>query len=265
MGRKKIERPARSSKLQRPALWIAVGILAASFLADAADTLRPGDAKPVLLLRHVPSVEVVPRQLRPDFDVRLSREPLTTQSLAHVRVLCLGQPPRDTASSRPPPASISAAEVEPLMNFIDTGGAVLFFTRPSAGEDAPPRPEDRFLQGFGLTVGPVRIGPKTQRLPETNPLLGGLRWSASSLHVLDTSETSPLAGAVSVANDLAQKPVLPGGKDFSGVIMIWGQHGRGRLAVMADEGALPSSTSTAPQADNAEILRRLFGWLESGR
>ena len=176
--------------------------------ARAADTPRPAGHKPVLLLRHAAKPEILTPLLREDFDVRLSHGPLTTQSLAQVRVLCLLQPARDAAPSRPAPESISASEIQVLANFIDAGGGVLFFTRPPAGEDAPPRPEDKLLHRFGVTVSPARIGLKTQRLPTTNPLLGGLRWSATGLHTLDTSENSPLESPVLVMNDLQQNPEI---------------------------------------------------------
>ena len=45
--------------------------------------------------------------------------------------------------------------------------------------------------------------------------------------------------------------------------MIWGAHGKGRLAIVADESAFSEDAPSKPGSDNAELLRRLTRWLRS--
>ncbi len=90
------------------------------------------------------------------------------------------------------------------------------------------------LMPLGIVQGDRRTGAKALRMPGTNPLLGGLLWNTGGITLMDTEESPELSNPVIVPNDLGQPPKSPRAPDFAGIAMIWGDRGRGRIAVLGD-------------------------------
>src|SRR5256885_3956565 len=116
------------------ALALALGAETASGPAGLA---AEPHTKPVLLYsryynaegenRYLPegAYKQVMQRLRDDFDVRIHNKPLTTKTLADVKLLLIANPSDQAVGNHPPPPHVSAADIKALTGFVKNGGGLI--------------------------------------------------------------------------------------------------------------------------------------------
>src|SRR5437867_12908949 len=94
-------------------------------------------AKPVLLYsryynaegenRYLPdgTYKEVLKNLRDDFEVRVSAKPPTPETLAGVKLLLIANPNDKPVGNHPPPPHVSAADIKTLTGFVEQGGGLI--------------------------------------------------------------------------------------------------------------------------------------------
>src|ERR1051326_217134 len=110
--------------------------LLSSFLMDLAAADSPVK-KPVLFYnrhynalgeaRYLPdgTYKEILTRLAAEFDVRVHSQPLNPQSLAGVKVLLIANPSDKAVGTNPPPAHVTAADIETLDEFVRKGGGLI--------------------------------------------------------------------------------------------------------------------------------------------
>jgi hypothetical protein len=254
------------------AITAAAGLAAAVFLC-AADAQENVIKQPVLLCSLVgasptstrpaklPGHDYALRLLEAEFDVRVIAGPPGSASLADVKVVWLVPASGGATASATP-------DFAALLQFVEAGGGLFVLAEPSSANDAAAKLLEPLLRRLGVLVNPARIGPKTFLIPTTCPEIGGLCWAFDQAHPLEVEDGGPLLPPVLVRNDLAQRPKQTGAKDYPGALMVWGDKGQGRVAIVAGSGwasdavmrKATGASDPPPAHDNAEILRRLLRW-----
>lgn len=264
--------------INRIAHWIPVafcclvssrGIL---FAAEASKT------KPVLLYSryfNAPGGELYPpdgaykevmKRLRQEFDVRSDRKPLTPKTLADVKVLFIANPSEKAAGTNPPPPHISRGDIKTLTRFVEQGGGLIIFGNQE-NHNFEIEDTNKLLARFGLQFTNLYTDIKKLVLPQSTPLIGGLRWAYYSGNLLTIHANHPAKPRALVTNDLTQKP-LKGARDQEGVLLAVAEAGRGRVVAVTDAGWIGNpalneegvgGVSITGQ-DNWEIFRRLARW-----
>lgn len=256
-------------------LALSVGALSGGPLS-AADS--PANARPVLLYnRHfsAPGGELYPphgaykevvRRLRGEFNVRSDKAPLTTNSLADVKVLFIANPSDKAVGANPPPPHFSKRDIETITGFVQRGGGLILFGNQE-NHNFEIQDSNKLLAQFGLQFTNLYTDIKKLTLPRSTPLIGGLRWAYYSGNLLTVDPTHPAKPRALVTNDLSQKP-LNGPRDQEGVLLAVAEPGRGRVVVVTDAGWIGDpalfeqgvgGVSIRGQ-DNWEIFRRLARW-----
>src|SRR6266480_872751 len=127
-------KPCMKTKHLIGALTLALGAESASGPAGLA---AEPHTKPVLLYsryynaegenRYLPegAYKQVTQRLRDDFEVRIHNKPLTTKTLADVKLLLIVNPSDKAVGNHPPPPHVSAADIKALTEFVKNGGGLI--------------------------------------------------------------------------------------------------------------------------------------------
>jgi hypothetical protein len=234
--------------------------------------------KPVLLYsryfnaegeqRYLPdgSYRDVLQQLRSEFDVRIHAEPLTAKTLSGVELVLIANPSDKAVGTQPPPHHFSAKDIDALTSFVKNGGGLIVLGNQE-NHNLEIEDTNRLLSRFGIQFTNLYTDAKKLILPESAPVIGGLRWAyyTGNLLVLDSKHSAkPRALA---ANDLTVKP-LGGPRDQAGALMATAELGKGRVIVVTDAGWISNDALSGKgigdvsikEQDNWEIFRRLTRW-----
>ena len=269
----------------RISLWILLAITMATWIncrdLTTAEAATPAKGKPVLLYslyyhaqgeeQYLPDgtySETLAR-LKTDFEVRCHDEQLNQKTLADVDVLLIVNP-SDKAQGGPPPPHMTDDDIYEICLFVQRGGGLIFFSNQSTGHNCEKKDSNRLLEQFSMRITHWDVGVKVFPIPESTPLLGGLRWRfmwGSLLEVrrdhfarpkvlVENSPEIPVRMRQLEADDTEPEPqgeVGPGGP-----LLATAQIGKGRVVVATDTGW--TSNWGLGEADNWEIFRRLTRW-----
>jgi hypothetical protein len=256
--------------------WIFTAAVAIATLTARSAENPP--AKPVLLYsrhfnaegesRYLPDGNYKPilDQLRADFAVRVSREPITPAKLRDVAVVLIANPSDQAAGTNPPPPHFSAADLGTLGAYIRDGGSLILMGNQE-NHNLEVEDTNKLLAQFGLQFTNLYTDAKHLVLPREMPVIGGLRWAYYTGNSLLVHPTPNARLFAAVTNDLAQPP-LAGKRDEPGILLAMVQSGRGRVVAITDSGWLADWALSGQgiggvairEHDNAEIFRRLTRW-----
>jgi len=249
-----------------------------------AEAATPTDGKPVLLYslyfhaqgeeQYLPDgtySETLAR-LKSDFEVRCHDKQLNQKTLADVDVLLIVNP-SDKAQGGQPPPHMSENDVYEICLFVQRGGGLIFLSNQSTGHNCEKKDSNRLLEQFGMRVTHWDVGVKVFPIPESTPLLGGLRWRfmwGSLLDVrrdhftrprvlVENSPDIPVQMRQLEADDTEPQP--QGEVGIRGPLLAMARIGQGRVVVATDTGW--TANWALDEADNWEIFRRLTRWAGS--
>ncbi len=254
-------------------LLVLLGILFASVChPNAAET------KPVLLYSRYFNAEGENRYeadgtykhfiglLRESFEVKVNDEPLTAEHLRGVSVVLVANPSDKAAGENPPPHHCSPEDVAAINAFVRGGGGFIAMANQEA-HNLDVKGFNTLLGTFGMQWEDRYTDAKKLVIPESVPILGGLRWAyytGDSIAIEADHEAKPRA---LVRNDLTQKPIK-GTRDAEGALLAVAEPGKGRVVTVTDSGWLTDSIFQGPgiggvmieEHDNFEIFLRLARW-----
>ncbi len=205
-------------------------------------------------------------RLRKDFEVRVNDQPLTSETLAGVKVILIANPSDKAVSDKPTPHHVDAKDVAALMKFVQTGGALIVMGNQE-NHNLEIEDTNKLLRQFGLAFTNIYTDAKLLPLPKSTPVIGGLRWGYYTGNQVSIEKGHAAKPRALVTNDLNVKPPK-GTRDEPGVLMAVSEPGRGRVIVVTDAGWLADWAfnekgvgGVALQGqDNWEIFRRLALW-----
>lgn len=253
----------------------------------AAALIRPVQAangnKPVLLYsryfnakgetRYLPdgTYKDVLDRLRESFEVRVSDQPLTADSLNGVAVVLIANPSDEAVGDNPKPHHCTPEDVAELNRFVRAGGGVIAMGNQE-NHNLETTDFNTLLAAFGMKYEPLYTDAKKLVLPPTLPVIGGLRWAyytGNSIAITPGHEARPRA---LVANDLTQKPIA-GSRDQEGALLAVAEPGKGHVVVVTDAGWISNDALSGKgiggvaitEQDNLEIFLRLVNWAAAGR
>ena len=208
--------------------------------------------------------EVLTR-LRREFDVRVSAEPLTTESLRGVSVVLIANPNDKAHGTNPPPHHVTSADVATLARFVNDGGGVIMLSNQDL-HNCETTDANQLLAAFGLRLENRYTDIKLLPIPATTPVIGGLKWAYYSGNVVIPTPGHPARPRAWVTNDL-NVTLLKGSRDEAGVLLAVAEPGRGRVVVATDAGWITDGNLlgnaggyTVAGHDNLEIFKRLVRW-----
>lgn len=244
-----------------------------------ADDLKPADRPVLLYCTHFtaegeqqyapdgPFAEVLGR-LEEEFDVRVSDERPTRGRLAGADVLLIVNPSDKAVDDGPPPHHVERADVRVVVNWVQSGGGLVFLSNQTEGHNVEKRAANELLREFGLRVTEYTIGVKRVAIPSEAPIVGGLRWAYYYGSPLAVEAGHFARPRTIVRND----PDVPAqqGKGVAGPdapLLAAAEVGRGRVVVAGDTGWIADWAllekepyGTIRGQDNWEIFRRLARW-----
>ena len=208
--------------------------------------------------------EVLTR-LRREFDVRVSAEPLTTESLKGVAVVLIANPNDKAHGTNPPPHHFNSADVATLGRFVNDGGGLILLSNQDL-HNCETTDANQLLAVFGLRFENRYTDIKLLPIPAATPVIGGLKWAYYSGNLVTPTPGHPARPRAWVTNDL-NVTLLKGTRDEAGVLLAVAEPGRGRVVVATDAGwitdgnLLGTGTGFTVQGhDNLEIFKRLARW-----
>lgn len=186
-------------------------------------------------------------------------------------------PPNPDPSSLEPTASVwlldrastPSSDATAWLRWVSLGGGLVLMNSPS--RTAPPAgtpdlPRD-LLRKLEILRTARPTAAKRLRIPDTHPFLAGLTWSTDGFALIDVPDAPNLRGPILLPNVPGVGLLVPGTPDFAGYAMIAGDFGKGRLAVLADDGwtkdllVQAGKPPTENTRDHPELLSRLFRWI----
>ena len=236
------------------------------------------DGKPVLLYSRYFNAEgedrylsdgtyaEVIRRLQGVFDVRVHARALDGKTLEGVRLLMIVNPSDQAVGTNAPPHHVGQADIKELTRFVQGGGGLIVMgNQENHNLEVPDM--NRLLVHFGLQFTNLYTDAKKLVLPQTTPLIGGLRWGYYTGNLLLVDPSHPARPQGLVPNDLAQKPIK-GTRDQEGILLATAVPGRGRVVAVTDAGWLANWALSdegigglaITGQDNWEIFRRLAEW-----
>ena len=242
----------------------------------AADSDHP--AKPVLLhsryynaegeARYLPdgTFKDVLGRLRQHFTIRVHRQPLTSETLADVKLLLIANPSDKGVSNNPAPPHVSSSDVKTLTHFVGRGGGLILMGNQE-NHNLEIEDINKLLANFGLRFTNLYTDAKQLVLPKSTPLIGGLRWAYYTGNQIRVEPGHSAKPRALVVNDLSQKPAK-GARDEPGVLLATAEPGRGRVVVVTDAGWITDDALSGKgiggvaitDQDNWEIFLRLARW-----
>lgn len=252
----------------------AILLLFCTFGLSAADRA----AKPVLLYsrafnaagesRYLPdgTYKAVLEKLREEFNVRVESNPPTARSLVGVNVVLIANPSDQAVGANPPPHHFSSADRSTLVNFVEKGGGLIVMGNQE-NHNLEIEDTNQLLGRFGLKFKNLYTDAKQLVLPQTLPIIGGLRWAYYTGNLVEIEPGHAAHPRALVNNDVSVKP-LGGDRNQPGALLAISEPGKGRVAVVTDSGWISDTAldgrGIGPVAikeqDNWEIFRRLTRW-----
>lgn len=123
------------------------------------------------------------------------------------------------------------------------------------------------LNGFGMKWEDRYTDVKAIPLPQSTPVIGGLKWGYYTGNTLVLTTDHAAKPQALVANDTAVAP-LNGLRNEPGTLMATATSGKGRVVAVTDAGWISNGVLegkgvagvVVPGDDNAEIFVRLAHW-----
>ncbi len=204
-------------------------------------------------------------KLRGEFDLRVSSEPLTRDSLKGVDVLLIANPSDKAVESNPPPPHVTAKDVEVLTNFVRDGGGLIIMGNQE-NHNLEIDDVNKLLEIFGLQFRNRYTDAKALMLSRDTPVLGGLRWAYYTGNLVVMAAGHVARPRPLVLNDTV--PPLGGPRNERGALMAAAELGTGRVVVVTDAGWISNDalsgkgigTVSIKEHDNWEIFRRIALW-----
>ena len=255
---------------------VLAALLVANSNSCAADAASK--ARPVLLYslhynaagenRYAPDgvYKDVLARLRADFDVRVDSQPLSSKTLADVKLLLIANPNDKAFGTNPPPPHVSPKDIETLTAFVRNGGGLIVMENQE-NHNLDVADSNRLLARFGIQATNLYTDAKQLVLPKQTPVIGGLRWAYYTGNSLLLDPKHPAKPRALVTNDLSQK-TIKGPRDQAGVLLAIAEPGQGRVVVVTDSGWIAGWAFSGEgiggvsikEQDNWEIFRRLARW-----
>jgi hypothetical protein len=239
---------------------------------------EPMTGKPVLLYslyfeapgenRYLPDGKFkdVMAQLRTEFEVRISSEPLTAKTLADVNVLLIANPNDKAHGTNPPPHHVSKKDIKTISNFVERGGGLILMSNQDGHNDEV-EDVNKLLVKYGLQLTNLYTDIKLLTVPKETPVIGGLRWGFYTGNLILIETNHPAEPRSLITNDPSQK-LLGGKRDQAGSLLAVAESGHGRVVVATDCGWITNEALEGKAIDgvaikdddNWEIFRRLAHW-----
>jgi hypothetical protein len=248
---------------------------------------RPAQAanghKPVLLYsryfnakgetRYLPdgTYKDVLDRLRQSFEVRVSDQPLTADSLNGVAVVLIANPSDQAVGENPRPHHCTPEDVAELNRFVRAGGGLIAMGNQE-NHNLETADFNTLLAAFGMKYESLYTDAKKLVLPPTLPIIGGLRWAYYTGNLVTIAPGNEARARPLVTNDLAQKPIQ-GTRDQEGALLAIAEPGKGHVVVVTDAGWISNDALSGKgigglaitEQDNWEIFLRLANWAAAGR
>jgi hypothetical protein len=218
--------------------------------------------------RYLPdgTYKVVLDRLKDRFDVRVSDAPLNAQTLKGVAVVLISNPSDKAVGKNPPPHHVSAQDVEELTRFVQNGGGLIAMGNQE-NHNLEITDFNHLLESFGMKFENRYTDAKQLVLPQSLPIIGGLRWAYYTGNQVVITPDHPAKPRGLVINDLTQKP-LGGPRDEPGVLLAIAEPGKGHVVVVTDAGWISNDALSGKgigkvaikEQDNYEIFLRLTEW-----
>jgi gluconolactonase len=243
----------------------------------------PAAAQPVLLYsryfnaegeaRYVPDKDYseVLQRLGETFEVRAEQAEPTSALLDGVDVVLISNPSHAAAGDHPAPPRFSAAMIDRLEQFVQSGGGLIVMGNQE-NHNLEIETTNQLLGRFGMAFEETFTDIKALPVPEDTPMIGGLKWGYYSGNLLVLNSGHPAKPTALVENDMRQ-PLLKGTRDATGALLATATLGKGRVIVATDAGWITNTVLSGPGiADvkidghqNFEIFRRLAYWAAANR
>lgn len=247
-------------------------------LPASAAPAAPRDSRPVLLYsryfnaagetRYLPDGTFKPllAKLGADFTVHAHTQALDQATLKGVKVLLIANPSDAAISNNPAPHHFSARDVAALTRFVEGGGGLIIMGNQE-NHNLEVEDTNKLLAKFGLGFTNLYTDAKLLKVPESTPVIGGLRWAYYTGNLVTVAANHPAHPRGLVLNDVNVKP-LGGDRNQTGPLLAVAEPGRGRVVVVTDSGwvgdAVLDGRGIGPvvikEHDNFEIFRRLTRW-----
>jgi len=247
-----------------------------SFLTFANTAVVAG--KPVLLYsryfnakgesRYLPdgTYKDVLTKLAVTFDVRTSDEPLNTETLNGVSLVLIANPSDKAVGKNPPPRHCTPEDVAALSAFVNSGGGIVVMGNQE-NHNLEINDFNKLLGAFGMKWVSSYTDAKQLIIPQSAPILGGLRWAYYTGNQVQIEDNHPAHPRCLIANDLNQKPV-GGPRDEPGCLLAVAEPGKGHFVAVTDAGWISNDALSGKgigkvaikDHDNFEICLRLFKW-----
>jgi len=259
-------------------MWAsAIGLVFGSSIAFSAIGQAAGE-KPVCLYsryfnaegetRYLPegTYQQVLQCLQTQFEVRVSRAPLTKSNLTGVKVVLIANPSDQAVGGNPAPHHFTAADIKVLNDYVQNWGGLIIMGNQE-NHNLEVEDTNKLLAGFGLGFTNLYTDVKRLAVPRSIPVIGGLSWAFYTGNLLVLNTSHPARPRALVMNDLSQKP-LNGARDQPGVLLAVAEPGRGRVVAVTDAGWITNDVLAdkgiggviITNHDNWEIFRRLTSW-----
>ena len=205
-------------------------------------------------------------KLRGEFEVRVSSEPLTAQTLTGVSLVLIANPSDKAVGSNPPPHHVAAADIAALTKFTEHGGGLMIFGNQE-NHNLETKDLNQLLARYGLQFVEEFTDLKRIVVPKETPLIGGLAWAYyTGNHIALTAGHAAKPRSL-INNDVANAP-LGGPRNAPGCLLALAEPGRGRVVLVTDAGWLTDDALAGKgvggvavkEHDNWEIMRRLCHW-----
>lgn len=243
-----------------------------------SDFARAADAKPVLLYsryfnakgesRYLPdgTFKDILEKLGQTFEVRTNSEPLTVQTLQGVSLVLIANPSDKRVGNNLPPHHCTAEDIGALRAFVNAGGGVVVMGNQE-NHNLEVNDFNKLLGVFGMKWISKYTDAKQLVIPQSTPVIGGLRWAYYTGNQVEIDKTNPAHARSLVDNDLKQKPV-GGPRDEAGSLLAVADLGKGHFVAVTDAGWISNDALSGKgignvsikDQDNFEICLRLFKW-----
>ncbi|MCB1100592.1 MAG: SMP-30/gluconolactonase/LRE family protein [Verrucomicrobiae bacterium] len=240
-------------------------------------------AQPVLLYsryfnaegedRYVPDKDYseVLQKLGETFEIRVNRNEPTSEALADVDVVLISNPSQAAVPGHPAPPRFSAGMIDRLEEYVESGGGLIMMGNQE-NHNLELETTNQLLRRFGMAFEESFTDIKALPVPESVPMIGGLKWGYYSGNLLTLKSDHPSRPTALVENDLNQ-PLLKGTRDARGPLLATATSGKGRVIVATDAGWITNTVLSGPGIANVkidghqnfEIFRRLALWAAANR
>jgi len=193
---------------------------------------------------------------------RVDAETPTKERLRDVDLVVILNPEAKPWEGGAAPRLMQDADIEVLVDYVKTGGALLFASNQDYKHNIEKPQSNRLLQHFGMRMGNEDIGVKQLEIPKTNSAVGGLRWRFFFGSGVTLTKSGQCRREVWAWND-PQAPTLEGKPGDRVPLMAAAEVGSGRVIVVGDSGW--TANGTIGHDDNWPVLWGQMRWLTRDR